>query len=99
MGLVILKDPDEVLDYVHDWNDSTVGPVLASGETISTSTWTISPSGSLTEDSESETTTTTTIWLSGGTAREVYQVTNVVTTDNTTARTYHRTITIRVEER
>lgn len=99
MSIVLVKDPDEVLDYTHDWNDATVGPVLASGETITTSTWSISPSGTLTQDSETETTTTATIWLSGGTVHEVYDVTNIVVTDNATPRTYHRTIVVRVEQR
>lgn len=89
---VILKDPSAVLDYTHDWDDE----YLLGGETISTSTWAVSPSG-LTIDSESETTTTTTVWVSGGTAGKVYLLTNTVTTS--ASRTEQRTLTIRVEDR
>ena len=84
------KDPDAVLDYTIDWSDW-----LASGETISTSTWTI-PTG-LTEDSETETTTTATVWLSGGTEGTSYTITNEIVTSQ--SRTANRSLYIRVEER
>lgn len=85
-----VKDPDAVLDWVWDWNEW-----LDDGETISTSDFIVSVG--LTIDSDSNTTKTATVWLSGGTAGQVYQVTNRITT--TAGRTDDRSITIRVTER
>ncbi len=90
------KDPSEVLDYSVDWQ-GTNNPVLESGETITTSTWT-TPTG-LTEDSTSKTSTTTTVVLSGGTAGTLYTLTNNIVTDNSPARTYERDINLEVRER
>lgn len=67
-----LKDPNAVLDYVLDWTD------FLQGDTISTSTWTV-PSG-ITKTTDSKTATTTTVWLSSGTAGQVYTVTNRIVT-------------------
>lgn len=78
------------LDYGFDWSDW-----LQDGETISTSTWTV-PSG-LTEVSDSNDATGTKVWISGGTDREIYTITNkIVTTDN---REDTRSHVISVEER
>ena len=90
------KDPDEVLDYTIDWKDDN-DPVLGTTETIVTSTWTV-PSG-LTKDSDSKTTTTATVVLSGGTAKTKYQIANKIVTDSVPARTYERTVNLRVKER
>lgn len=87
------KDPNAVLDYTIDWSDW-----LATGESISTSMWTITPTG-LTEDSETEDLTSATIWLSGGTAGTTYTLVNRIVTDNATPRTEDRTIAIHVKER
>lgn len=84
------KDPSSVLDYGIDWSEW-----LATGETISTSTWTV-PTG-ITEDSSSKSDTSTLIWLSGGTAGNVYELTNKIVT--TGGRTCERSIMIIVEER
>lgn len=84
------KDPDAVLDWVWDWNEW-----LDEGETITTSTFI--PSVGITVDSETNTTKTATVWLSGGTAGQVYQVTNRIT--SSAGRTDDRSITIRVVER
>ena len=84
------KDPDSVLDYGIDWSTW-----LASGETISTSTWTV-PTG-ITEDSDSKGDTSTLVWLSGGTAGETYMLANKIVTSD--SRTVERTIEIIVEER
>lgn len=70
---VFVKDPDERLDYTELWTD-----FLASGETISSVSWTV-PSG-LTNYSTSNTTTTATIWLTGGTHGQEYLVAGKVTT-------------------
>jgi len=90
-----VKDPDAVLDYKLDWNDSSKGPWLATGETISTSTWTV-PTG-ITKDTETNSTTTSTVWLSGGTAGTDYDITCRITTDG--GRTEDRTIRIQCRER
>ena len=84
------KDPDAVLDWVWDWNEW-----LDDGETIVTSTFLTSVG--IVVDSTSNTTKTATVWLSGGTAGQVYQVTNRITTN--AGRTDDRSITIRVTER
>lgn len=84
------KDPDEVLDFTIDWSDW-----LPSGDTISTSAWTV-PSG-ITEDSKSNDTTKTWIFLSGGTDGTEYKLTNTITTAG--GRTAQRTIQIKVAER
>lgn len=84
------KDPDAVLDWVWDWNEW-----LDEGEVIETSTFIASVG--ITVDSNSNTTRTATVWLSGGTAGQVYQVTNRITTSS--GRTDDRSITIRVAER
>lgn len=83
------KDPDEILDYEIDW-----AAELESGESISTSTWTV-PDG-ITEDSSTNSTTTTTIVLSGGTAGEEYIITNKVVTDSSPARTHEKTMIVPV---
>jgi len=85
------KDPDEVLDYTVDWGTN----VLATGETISTSTWTV-PSG-ITKDSDTKTNTTTVIWLSGGTAGSDYNLANKIVTS--ASRTFERTITVGVRQK
>lgn len=85
-----IKDPNAVLDYGFDWSSW-----LATGETISTSTWVV-PTG-ITKDSDSKTTTTTTIWLSGGTDGENYDVVNRIVTS--AGRTDDRAITIKVRNR
>jgi hypothetical protein len=72
------KDPDSIIDYGCDWGDAAVGPWLATGETITTSTW-IVPAG-LVSVSESNTTTATAIFLSGGVIGTTYTLTNRIVT-------------------
>lgn len=91
-----IKDPDAVLNYTLDWNGASPGPWLSTGDTISTSTWTLSSTG-ITQDSETETTTTTTITVSGGTAGEDYELTNRIVTVGGLAT--DRTIRIKVLEK
>lgn len=76
------KDPAEVWKYGISWV-----PALATGETISTSTWAV-PAG-ITKDSESNSTTVASLVLSGGTAGETYDCVNTITTSlgNTGVRT------------
>lgn len=84
------KDPNEVLDYVLDWSDR-----LDTGDTISTSTWSIvTSSPALVIDSESETTTTATVWLSAGTVDVDYELLNRVVT--AAGRTMDQTVFIRI---
>lgn len=83
------KDPSAVLDYTIDWSD------WLDTDTISTSSWTV-PSG-ITQSAETETTTTATVWLSGGTADNVYEVTNTITT--AAGRTDQRTLIIHVVDK
>lgn len=83
------KDPSEVMDYTINWTNLLVG-----AETISTSTWSVSPSG-LTLGTESDATPNTSIWLSGGTAGTTYMVNCRITTSG--GRTHERTILIEVE--
>lgn len=86
-----IKDSAAVLDYGFDWStDGWLGV-----DTIATSTWTV-PAG-LTSEATSNTTTTATVWLSGGTAGTVYQVTNRIVT--AAGRTDERSFTVRVADR
>jgi hypothetical protein len=71
------KNPTAELDYMVDWED------WLGDDTIATSTWDV-PSG-LNQEAESNDDLTATIWLSGGTAGEVYSVVNeIFTTGNRT---------------
>lgn len=86
-----IKDPDARLDFVIDWSTW-----LASAETITSSTWTVS-TGIVVEDDTIFDTTSTTIWLSGGTVGMLYQASCLIETSQT--RRDERTITIRIVER
>lgn len=70
------KDPGAKLDYQMDWSRW-----LSPAETIETSEWSVEPTPGLTIESESHTSTTATVWLSGGTARKTYTVTNRIVTN------------------
>jgi len=84
------KDPDAVLDFGFDWSDW-----LASGETLTASTWTV-PAG-ISEGANQRDGTSVLIWLSAGTAGESYLIScKIVTSDD---RTDERSLTIMVEER
>lgn len=67
-----LKDPSANLDYAIDWSEWLVGT-----DTIATSVWSVPIA--LTTSFPSHGTATTIIWLSGGTAGEVYDVHNTIT--------------------
>lgn len=88
---VRLKDPQETIDYAVDWSD-----FLATGETISASTWSLS-STSMSLGTLAATTTTTAAFVTGGTVGTVYRLTNKITTNQT--RVAERSVIIRVEER
>lgn len=80
------KDPEAVLDYRIDWTNW-----LQTGETISTSAWTV-PSTLTQPTAASNTTTTATVWLGGGEDGTTYRVTNRIVT--TGGRTNERSLTI-----
>ena len=69
------KTANGVLDFQLDWSTW-----LASGDTISTSTWTLETG--ITNDSDSSADTTTTITISSGTTGKTYEVTNAIVTTN-----------------
>ena len=83
---IFTKDPDAILDFSVDWSTW-----LNEGETITASAWTV-PTG-LTLDSSTFDDTGATAWLSGGTHRRTYTVTNRITTSD--GRTDDRSLTIR----
>ena len=84
------KDPDSVLDYVMDWSDW-----LGATDTISVSTW--AADAGITIDSNTNSTTTATVWLSGGTVRRKYIVTNSIETNE--GRSVDRSILVRCIEK
>lgn len=86
-----IKDPSAVLDYTVDWSQW-----LDTGDTITTSTWVIAPTG-LTQQSAASTPTAATVWLSGGTLGITYTVTNRITTAQ--GRDDARTLLIQVLDR
>lgn len=90
MATTFTKDPQAVLDYVFDWTDW-----LETDETITAHTVTVSTG--LTLDSSTEAAGKVTLWLSGGTADQVYPVTCHITTN--AGRQDDRTILIRVVQR
>jgi hypothetical protein len=67
------KDPSAKKDYMLDWS------AWLGSDTITTSTWTVLPTG-ITKDSDSKTATTTTVWLSGGVIDAEYRITNLIET-------------------
>lgn len=83
------KDPDEILDYIIDWATRHLGD-----DTIASSTW-AADSTRITIDSDTNTTTTTTVWLSGGTIKEYYTVTNTIITAG--GRTLIQSVKIHME--
>lgn len=84
------KDPDATLDWIFDWNDW-----LTEFETISTSEFIVDPG--ITIESNGNTQKTATVWLSGGTAGEVYRVTCRITTSE--GRADDRSFTLRCTNR
>jgi hypothetical protein len=83
------KDPDAVLDYSMDW------ATWLGSDTLATSVWSV-PAG-LTKVSDTLTATATIIWLSGGTAGQVHDVRNRITTAG--GRTQDDTLRITIRER
>lgn len=87
------KDPDAVLDYGIDWK-----AWLVPGDTITESSWEVTDGGSaLVIDSEFSDSTVTGLWLSGGTPKGRYKVTNHIVTS--AGREDDRSLTINVDDR
>ena len=84
------KDPDAVLDYSMDWT-----AWLLPGDSVSASDW-LADDG-ITIDSDALAGPVATVWLSGGTARRTYVVTNRITTNG--GRVDDRSITVYVMDR
>lgn len=81
MGIAVVKsfqkDVDAKKDYGFDWTDW----LAEVGDTLATSTWSVSPNDSILEVlSDDNDTTQTTIWVQGGTPKERYTLTNHITT-------------------
>ena len=74
----IEQAPQDLLDYTVNWNDPST-PVLASGETITGSTFT-ADSTDYTLSNTAFNTYETVFWLTGGKIGEVYYITNTITT-------------------
>lgn len=87
---VRFQDPDANLDWVWDWT-----PWLAPGETILTSTFTVSAGLDL--GATSSTLASTTVWLSGGAPGSPYLVTNHIVTS--AGRADDRSMTLRITNR
>ena len=86
------KDPDEVLDYVHDWTDRLAS--TDDGDTV-VSVLTLVTKGTVVLDSPASLAGRfQTTWLSGGTACE----TCIITLRAVTAlgRTYDETVTLKI---
>lgn len=93
MATRINKDPNARLDYGIDWSDW-----LPAGDSITSSTWTISGSdAALTQSEESHSSSQTGVWLAGGTLGGQYTVTNHIVT--TAGREDDRTLTIMIVQR
>lgn len=94
-----VKDPDADLDYLMDWAGPSPGPWLATGETITTSTWTAPVGITIGSGGQAptHTTTTATVWLLGGTPDKTYRVVNEITTN--AGRVDDRSIWIQVRQR
>ena len=97
MAEQFLKDPAAVIDYSIDWSVA----YLASGELITASSWFILPQGAVNDLGIDHIPLPiagmTTVFVTGGIAGKIYQLTNRITTDQ--GRSDDRSITIRIEEK
>lgn len=83
------KDPNATLDYSINWED------WLAGDTITASNW--SATAGITIVNNFNTATSTSVWLSGGTARDDYIITNAITTAG--GRVDDRSISIKCIEK
>ncbi len=84
------KDPDGIIDYTVRWTSW-----LPSGDTISSSSWTVPPG--IVKVSESNDTVDAVIFLASGTVGVIYPVTNRIVTAG--SRQNDQTISILIEEK
>jgi uncharacterized protein YabE (DUF348 family) len=95
-GYVIDKDPEAELSYLLDWNE-----YLASGVTISDSTWSVETitgdTDPLTISDDAFTAGTTTVTVAGGTEGNIYRLYNTIETDG--AETDRRFFRVKVKAR
>lgn len=82
------KDPAASRRYGFLWED------LVTGDTLSTSTWTSTPSG-LVLSNMTHDTTTTAVRVAGGTTGTIYTVTNTITTTQADTDEASFTLTVR----
>jgi hypothetical protein len=101
-GTLIRKDPSDVAVYLFDWGTEH----LATGVTISTSTWTITalrPTAdtALTKDQESipALSRTTQVRITAGTLGALYQLDNKIVTSETPAQTKERRVYLLIQTR
>jgi hypothetical protein len=80
------------LDFGFDYGKA---PWLASGDTVVSSSWTVSPGSGLTLHNPTFDTLTTTVWCLAVTAG-TYTVENSITTVNSPTRAFKRSFTIQV---
>jgi len=92
MTNVFSKDPNATLDFGFDWSQW-----LATGESISSYTITVSGSTTLTKISDTNTSGSVIVWLSGGTSGSRYEVACLITTSAN--RTDERTIKLDIRNR
>lgn len=86
---ILLFDPAEKLDYTIDWS-------TALGEdTISSSTWAVTPSGPTLSGSDHGDTTAT-VFIQSGTDGLIYRLVNTIVTAD--GRTLQRAIILRCED-
>ena len=87
---VLIKDPQSVLDYRHDWETF----YLDNNEKIDTRQWFVKPSGELMIEGADD---QDVVFIAGGIAGHLYQLTEQVLTN--AGRTIERSISIRVQNR
>lgn len=85
------KDSNEVLDYEVDWTERL------SGDTISTSTFTLIKAAGLVINSQSFTDTSSKVWLRDGTTGEKAQILCRITTAG--GRTMDQTIALLITDK
>jgi hypothetical protein len=87
---VFVKDPSAVLDYYMDWTD-----LLASSDTIVTSTW-VASSDTVTLSDDDILSDITVVWVEGGEAGELVDLTNHIVTAE--GREDERTLRLKVRD-
>lgn len=94
-----IKDPDAVEDFSVDWDHASATAAagtgyLATGETITASTWTVPAGLTQATPAPSQAAGKTTVWLSGGTLGQDYDVVNHITTNQ--GRQADKTVRVKV---